>query len=111
MITLENVINPIFLKFSGRFAKRGHSLDLDLRYPNLAIDHPEKVSVPLTFYLSFIEKEGRHTRVTISSTRASVIIKDIETVLTPEQLGLFKTDAISASSRLGFGTKITIPLE
>lgn len=107
---LAEIVNPIYLKFLPRLSKKGHLLDLDLRYPNLKVTHPEKISVPLTFYLSFVEKEGRSAHVTIMSTENSLIIKDEGTLLTPEQLPLFKTDGTKVSSRLGFGTKIIITL-
>ena len=107
---LSEIIDPIYLKFLPRLSRKGHLLDLDIRYPNLKISSPEKVSVPLTFYLSFIEKKGRSAHITISSTENSLIIKDSETLLTPDQLPIFKGDGIKVSSRLGFGTKIIIPL-
>lgn len=107
---LAEVISPIYLKFLPRLSKKGHLLDLDLRYPNLQISHPEKLSVPLTFYLSFIEKEGRSAHITISSTENSLIIKDESTILTPDQSPIFKADGVKVSSRLGFGTKLIISL-
>lgn len=105
---LSEIVDPVYLKFLPRLSKRGHLLDLDLRYPNIRISHPEKISVPLTFYLSFIEKEGRSAHITISSTENSLIINDSETLLAPDQLPIFKGDGIKVSSRLGFGTKLII---
>ena len=134
MATIESVITPIFIKFSEKFGHSGTRLDLDLRYPNMAVGHPEKISVPLTFYLSFVEKENLKTNITISSSSKSVVIKDSETFLSPDELKKFNgkpagspnstestepsnstgptssAAGVHATSRLGFGTKIEIPL-
>ena len=108
---LSAVVDPIYLKFLPRLSRRGHLFDLDLRYPNIKVAHPEKVSVPLTFYLSFVEKEGRSSHITIKSIENSLIIMDEGMVLMPEQLAVFKGDGVKTSSRLGFGTKLIIALD
>ena len=112
METILSCITPVYRRYNSILTKNGHTLDLNLKYPNIEVSSPKTISAIIDIYLEYIKKCGFNAKIVISSTEKEVVVKDTGTMI-PDTLKqqILAFDGVKVSSRLGFGTKIKIKID
>ena len=111
MISISTIILPIYQKYAPKFAKVGGAIDLNIKDPSIPIKNPKTAEVTITTFLIFILKNTKKPHLIVESTDRCLIIKEENTLLEPDfKESLMKKEGIKVSSRIGFGTKIQLPL-
>lgn len=112
MSSISTIILPIYQKYAPRFAKASGLIDLSIKDPIFSVKAPKTSTEVIEAFLGFILKNTRKPHLIISSTDKYLILKEENTLLDPELKSLFTgIESLKVSSRIGFGTKIQLPLK
>lgn len=111
MSSISSIILPIYQKYAPRLSHGGGSLDLSVKDPSLSVKNPKTSEKIIEDFIKFCLKNTKKAHLIISGTDKYLIIKEENTFLTPDfKEILMGKEGIKVSSRIGFGTKIQLPL-
>ncbi|MBQ2660118.1 HAMP domain-containing histidine kinase [Candidatus Saccharibacteria bacterium] len=109
MYRLSLVINEIYNKYLPLATKAGISLNLDFPDSTMKVKNPEKLKKALDENLDSALKRTIKGEVSLNVFSDRIEIRDSGTVLSaPAKALLEMNEHIKVSSRVGFGTKVTI---
>lgn len=109
MYRLSLIINEVYNKYLPLATKAGIQLNLDFPDPTQKVKNPEKVKKDLEKHVDSALKRTLKGEVSIGVFKDRIEIKDSGTVLSePAKTLLEMNEHIKVSSRVGFGTKVTI---
>lgn len=109
MYRLSLIINEIYNKYLPLATKAGIQLNLDFPDPTTKVKNPEKVKKALDEYVDSALNRTIKGEVSINVFKNRIEIKDSGTVLSKPAKNLLEfNDHIKITSRVGFGTKVTI---
>lgn len=109
MYRLSLVINEIYNKYLPLATKAGVQLNLDFPDPTAKISEPEKIKKALDKQVDSALKRAIKGEVSINVFKDRIEIRDSGTILSAPAKSLLEfNEHIKITSRVGFGTKVTI---
>ena len=109
MYRLSLVINEVYNKYLPLATKAGVQLNLDFPDPTAKVKNPEKIKKALDDNIDSALKRTLKGEVSINVFKDRVEVRDSGTVLSaPAKVLLEINEHIKVSSKVGFGTKVTI---
>ena len=122
MYHLSHSINQLYKDYLSKATKTNISLDLDFSDPTLQVQHPSEIKQIIQSYLDFAIKSRpvspKKSTIIVQIMPTKIIIKDsfyqFNQVKTKEFLAKITESSdrkITFSSRIGFGSSFSIPLE
>ena len=112
MYRLSLIINEIYNKYLPLATKAGIQLNLDFPDTTTKVKNPEKIKKDLDEYVDSALKRAIKGEVSINVFKNRIEIKDSGTVLSAPAKNLLQfNEHIKVTSRVGFGTKVTIKFD
>ncbi len=112
MYRLSLIINEIYNKYLPLATNAGIQLNLDFPDTTTKVKNPEKVKKDLEEHLDSALKRTLKGEVSVNVFKNRIEIKDTGTVLSAPAKNLLQfNDHIKVTSRVGFGTKVTIKFQ
>lgn len=112
MYRLSLIVEDVFRKFLPEATKAGIQLNLDFPDPTKKVKNPERLKASLEKNVDSALKRAKKGEVSIKVLKDRIEIFDSGTVLSlPAKSLLQASDRVKVSSRVGFGTKVTISLD
>lgn len=109
MYRLSLVINEVYNKYLPLATKAGVQLNLDFPDPTAKVKNPEKIKKALDDNIDSALKRTLKGEVSINVFKDRVEVRDSGTVLSAPAKALLEiNEHIKVSSKVGFGTKVTI---
>lgn len=109
MYRLSLVINEVYNKYLPLATKAGVQLNLDFPDPTAKVKNPEKIKKALDDNIDLALKRTLKGEVSINVFKDRVEVRDSGTVLSAPAKALLEiNEHIKVSSKVGFGTKVTI---
>lgn len=109
MYRLSLVINEVYNKYLPLATKAGVQLNLDFPDPTAKVKNPERIKKALDDNIDSALKRTLKGEVSINVFKDRVEVRDSGTVLSAPAKALLEiNEHIKVSSKVGFGTKVTI---
>lgn len=110
MYRLSFVISEIYNKYLPLAEKAGISLNLDFPDTTQKIKEPSRVKKHLDTHVDSALKRTLKGEICIEVKKGCVIVRDTGTVLSKPMIEMLSNEHVKVSSRVGFGTTVTISL-
>lgn len=109
MYRLSLIINDIYNKYLPLATKAGIQLNLDFPDTTTKVKDPKRVKDDLEKQVGSAVKRTIKGEVSIQVSEGKIVIRDTGTVLSEPAKALLETsEHIKVTSRVGFGTRVTI---
>lgn len=108
MYRISLIIGEIYSKYLPFAEKNQISLNLDISDPSLLTDDPDQIKQEIDNHLSSALQRSRGGEITIAIHNKTLSITDNGTILSKTACKLLSHGRISVTSRIGFGTTVSI---
>lgn len=110
MYRLSFVINEIYNKYLPLAEQAGITLNLDFPDTTQKVKEPSKIKADLDKHLDLATKRAIKGEISVNVHKDKIVLRDTGTVLSAPACAMLSGGRVKVTSRVGFGTTVTIEL-